>query len=72
MPGCDAVFIIFAVNFGKIPVDKHSAINNRLMLVVGVTPFAFAEDQYVAGANVSMKNASAISGFVGYDISQVK
>jgi uncharacterized membrane protein len=72
MPACGAVFVIFAVSFGKIPVDEHSAINFRFMLVVGVTPFALAKDQYVAGANVSMKNASAISGFVSYDISQVR
>jgi hypothetical protein len=51
MPACGAVFAIFTVNFGKIPVDKHSAINCRFMLVVGVTPFTFAEDQYVAGDN---------------------
>ncbi len=72
MPACGTVFAIFANNFGKIPVDKHSTVNYRFMLVVGVTPFAFAKDQYVAGANVSMKNASAISGFVSYDISQVR
>jgi len=72
MLACGTVFAIFADNFGKILVDKHSTINYRFMLVIRVTPFAFTEDQYVAGANVSMKNASTISGFMSYDISQVR
>ena len=71
MPACGAVIVIF-VNFGKIPVDKHSAVNCRFILVVGVTPFAFTEDQYVAGANVSMKNTSVTSSFVSYNVSQVR
>ncbi len=72
MLACGTVFAIFADSFGKIPVNKHSAINYQFMLVVGVTPFTFAEDQYVARANVLIKNASTISGFVSYDISQVR
>ncbi len=72
MPACGTVFAIFAVSFGKIPVDKHSAVNYHFMLVIGVTPFTFAKDQYVARANVSIKNASTISSFMSYDISQVR
>ncbi len=72
MPACGTVFAIFAVSFGKILVNKHSTINYQFMLVVRVTPFAFTKDQYVARANVLMKNASTISGFVSYDISQVR
>jgi hypothetical protein len=72
MPACGAVFVIFVGNFGKIPVDKHSAINCLDTLVVRASLFIVTEDQYVAWANVSMKNANAMSGFVSYNVSQLR
>jgi hypothetical protein len=49
-------------NIGQIPVYKHSALNLRFR-----AKFIVADDQYITGANVSMKNANVKSGFVSYN-----
>lgn len=53
-----------ADSFGKIPVDEHSTLDLKVPLVR--MQFAGTDDQYIPGANVSVKNANLMSGFVSY------
>jgi hypothetical protein len=63
--------IVWVDNFGETPVDKHSALNIRFGLVVTISQVTGAYDRYVAGADVSMKNANFKSGFVSYNASRL-
>ena len=68
---CGTVFT-FADSFRKISVNKQSPSNPQFIVNVREASLTFAKDQYVAGANVSMKNTSAISCFISYNMNHVR
>jgi hypothetical protein len=65
--------IIWVNNLRKIPIDEHSTLNLRFgpVITIKVTQFVVADDQYVPVADVLMKNATLISGFVSCNVSRL-
>ncbi len=71
MMACSMESITCVNDFGEIPVDKYSPLNLRFRLVVMIrvrgTQVVRADDQYIPGANVLMKNTGVVSGFMSYN-----
>jgi hypothetical protein len=71
MPACVTGFTILVDGLRKIPVDEHSVLNLRFGLIIMrfiALQFHAANDQYVPGADVSMKDATLKSGFVSCNV----
>ncbi len=71
MMACGTESITCVIDFGEIPVDKYSPLNLRFRLVVMIRVRGMqvvgADDQYIPGANVPMKNTGVVSGFMSYN-----
>ena len=68
---CDSGSIICFDNLGEVPVDQYPTLNPQFRLVVTISDrvmqFVRADDQYIPGADVSVKNTGIVSGFMSYN-----